>query len=77
MVLVVDKTLNYVRSNLQINNIPRSIKIQPSRVFIAHDGGLSMFKNYKHTFIILLIPTKINKYLWLNFNKPFKAFPFI
>ena len=43
MVLVVDKTLNYVRSNLQINNIPRTIKIQPSRVFIAHDGGLSMF----------------------------------
>lgn len=27
MVLVVDKTLNYVRSNLIIDNIPRSIKL--------------------------------------------------
>jgi hypothetical protein len=43
MVLVVDKTLNYVRSNLQIDGVPKSIKIQASRVFIAHDGGLSMF----------------------------------
>jgi hypothetical protein len=27
MVLVVDKTLNYIRSNLSIDNIPRSIKL--------------------------------------------------
>lgn len=43
MVFVVDKTLNYVRSNLIINNIPRSIKLLRTRVIVAHDGGLSVF----------------------------------
>ncbi len=43
MVLVVDKTLTYVRSQLTINSIPRSIKLFRTRVIVAHDGGLSVY----------------------------------